>query len=358
MIRGNGMTKLRVGVIGCGYWGSKLILRFATALDTRVYAAADLSKARLEEVRAQYPQIVTTTRPQEIFECDDIEAVAICTPVHTHFELARAAIMRRKHVFIEKPMTDSVETSERLIEMADEAGVTLMVDHTFVYSGAVRKMREFVEQGELGKLYYFDSVRTNAGLFRRDVSVVWDLAPHDVSIMEHVLREDAIAVAAHGAASLGHKEKPIEDIAYLTVYYPEDLIAHIHVNWLAPVKTRRAIVGGFRKMIEYDDTEATEKIQIYDRIVETDQADGRENLHATLGRYTVSNPYAPALDSTEPLQAAVDHFVRCAETGEKPATDGLAGLNVVRILEAAQRSLDNGGARVDLRQVSARFQSA
>jgi predicted dehydrogenase len=311
-------------------------------------AVADLDQDRLESVKGAYPHLDATTDPDEVLEREDIDAVAIATPVHTHYDLAKTAIENGKHVLIEKPMTHSVETSEHLIELADQAGVTLMVDHTFIYTGAVRKINDLVESGELGRLYYFDSVRVNLGLFQHDINVLWDLAPHDISIMDHVLDPDPVAVAAHGAAHIDYSDEPIENITYLTVYYPDDLIAHIHSNWLAPVKVRKTLLGGSEKMIVYDDTEPDEKIKVYDKGVEIEPNSDPEALHDVLVSYRTGDMLAPRLDDTEALKREVRHFLDCIETGKQPVTDGQAGLDVVRILEAAQTSIDNDGARVSL----------
>ena len=345
---GKDTLTLRVGVIGCGYWGPRLVRNFASILNDGMRAVADTDQGRLDAIALQYPFVWTTTNPAELIESDDIDAVAISTPAHTHFDLARAAIAAGKHVLIEKPMTDSVETSSRLIELAEEAKVVLMVDHTFIYTGAVREMKRMVSRGELGDLYYFDSVRVNLGLFQHDVNVLWDLAPHDVSIMDHVLSRTPIAVAAHGVAHMNYGQHKIEDIAYLTVYYPDNLIGHIHVNWLAPVKIRKTLIGGSKQMIVYDDTEPAEKLKVYDRGVEVSANGDQSSLYQALVSYRMGDIYAPNLDQTEALRTEVRHFLQCIEEHSTPLTDGHAGLRVVRILEAAQQSLDTGGSLVQL----------
>jgi predicted dehydrogenase len=335
---------LRVGVIGCGYWGPRLVRNFVSILNEGMRAVADTDQRRLDVITEQYPFIRTATDPMELIESRDIDAIAIATPAHTHFDLAQATIAAGKHVLIEKPMTDSVQSSVRLIDLAEQAKVVLMVDHTFIYTGAVRKMKEIVNSGELGELYYFDSVRVNLGLFQHDVNVLWDLAPHDVSIMDDIIGKSPIAVAAHGVAHMNYGQNKMEDIAYLTVYYPDNLIGHIHVNWLAPVKIRRTLIGGSKKMIMYDDTEPAEKVKVYDRGVELSGYDDPTNLYKALVSYRMGDMYAPHLEQVEALRREVEHFVDCIETGAKPETDGYAGLNVVRILDAASRSLRNGGA--------------
>lgn len=341
-----------IAVIGCGYWGPNLIRNFHEHLQDGMCAAADLDPDRLAAMKKKYPHLDTTTDADELLSRSDIDAVAIATPVHTHYELARTAIENGKHVLIEKPLTHSAETSRDLIERADDADVTLMVDHTFVYTGAVRKIKELVEQDELGRLYYFDSVRVNLGLFQHDINVLWDLAPHDISIMDHVLDREPVAVAAHGAAHIDYSDEPIENIAYLTVFYPDDLIAHIHANWLAPVKVRKTLLGGSEKMIVYDDTEPDEKIKVYDKGVELEPNSDPEALHDVLVSYRTGDMRAPRLDDTEALKRETKHFLECIEGDEQPVTDGQAGLDVVRILEAAQKSIDNGGARIPLSELT------
>ena len=338
----------RVAVIGCGYWGPRLIRNFASILKGGMCAVADTDRRRLDAIKDQYPFLHTTTDPFELIHSGEVDAVAVATPVQTHYDLAHAAIEAGKHVLIEKPMTDSVETSSELIESAERAGVVLMVDHTFIYTDAVRQMKEIVDRGELGRLYYFDSVRVNLGLFQHDVNVLWDLAPHDVSIMDHILGKLPIAVAAHGVAHVNYGRSKIEDIAYLTVYYPDDLIGHIHVNWLAPVKIRKTLIGGSKKMIVYDDTEPAEKVKVYDRGVEVSANGDPTSIYKALVSYRMGNMYAPYLDQTEALRIEVEHFVDCIRTGKRPETDGWAGLNVVRILDAANRSLNSDGARIRL----------
>lgn len=339
---------MKVGVIGCGYWGPNLIRNFYDLLGEDMCAVADVKSDRLESVGSTYPHLYTSTNPDDILEEGGIDAVSIATPVHTHYDLARKAIENQKHVLVEKPMTHSVETSQHLVELADEKGVTLMVDHTFIYTGAVRKINEIVESGELGRLYYFDSVRVNLGLFQHDINVLWDLAPHDVSIMEHLLKPNPIAVAAHGAAHIDYSDEPIENVAYLTVYYPDDVIAHVHSNWLAPVKVRKTLIGGSEKMIVYDDTEPDVKVKVYDKGVDIERNGDPEAIHDLLVSYRSGDMWAPHLDDTEALKREARHFIKCAEAGEQPTTDGQAGLDVVKILEAAQESIDNDGERIEL----------
>ena len=343
---------MKVAVIGCGYWGPGLVRNFTSILRDGMCAAADPAPGRLEGIKAQYPHLVTTTEPHNLLDRPDIDAVVIATPIQTHYDLAKAAIERGKHVLIEKPMTHSVATSEHLIALRDKVGATLMVDHTFVYTGAVRKMREMVDKGQLGRLYYFDSVRVNLGLFQHDVNVLWDLASHDAAVMDYVLQEGPVAVSAHGAAHFTYDEKPMEDIAYITVRYEDNLIGHIHVNWLAPVKVRKMLLGGSKKMIIYDDAEPTEKIKVYDKGVDIIADDRPENIYCALVTYRMGDMYAPNLDATEALALVCQHFIDCCLDHARPITDGHAGLRVVSLLEAAQLSMERGGDSITLKAKS------
>ncbi|MGM0587766.1 MAG: Gfo/Idh/MocA family protein [Bacteroidota bacterium] len=338
----------KVAVVGCGYWGPKLVRNFTSILHKNMHSVVDIDPARLESVKATYPHLQSYTSMEELIAQAPIDAVAIATPVHTHFELARQAIEQGLHVLIEKPMTHSVETSLRLMELAAEHEVTLMVDHTFIYNPAVQKIRSLVESGELGELYYFDSVRVNLGLFQHDVNVIWDLAPHDISIMNYVLGQLPEAVSAHAAAHVDFSDQPIENIAYLTMFYPNNLISHIHVNWLAPVKVRKTLVGGDRKMVVYDDNEPDEKIRVYDKGVDIKPTDKPEKVYETLINYRTGDMWVPKLSDVEPLFAEVREFLRCIQSGESPLTDGEDGLGVVKVLEAAQRSIQANGQKTSL----------
>jgi predicted dehydrogenase len=273
-----------------------------------------------------------------------VDAVAIATPVHTHYMLARAALQAGKHVLVEKPLVDQVALAENLVEQARRCGRLLMVDHTFVYTGAVRHLKKLYDDGWLGNLWYIDSVRINLGLFQHDSNVVWDLAPHDLSIVMHLLGKDPVTVQATGACHTGNH---VEDVAYLTLDFGNQLIAHFHVNWLSPVKVRHMIFGGSDRMVIYNDLEPSEKLRIYDRGIEV-KADNREGIYNLLVNYRSGDMWVPALDSTEALQVEIGHFLDCIERGEQPITDGEVGLRVVRILEAAQMSIKAGGKRVAL----------
>ena len=272
-----------------------------------------------------------------------IDAVAIATPISTHFKIARDALLQGKHVLIEKTLVSSSSEAERLIDIADKAGLIIMVDHTFIYTGAVRKMKEIIENNQLGDLYYFDSVRVNLGLFRHDVNVLWDLAPHDISIMHYIMGKKALAVSAIGACHAGTR---LENIAYITVFFDNPLIAHIHVNWLAPVKIRKTLVCGSKQMIVYDDTEPSEKVKVYDAGVIIDAAP--EEIYQTLVTYRTGDMYAPRLDPNEALNVECKHFIDCIQSKRKPITDGEAGLQVLRVLEAAQKSINSSGKKIKL----------
>ena len=328
---------ISIGVIGCGYWGPNLIRTFAQLRDCQIVAAADLEGERLEPIRRLYPTVRVVTSPEELLESDHIDAVAIATPIPTHYPLAKAALRRGKHVLIEKPMTVTSQQSEELIALAAKQKRVLMVDHTFVYSGAVRKIRDLIHSGELGDIYYFDAVRINLGLLQRDLNVLWDLAPHDFSIMAYLIEKQPVSVSAVGAAPLRWDGWQRESIAYITVEYGDGTLAHIHVNWLSPVKIRRIVIGGSRKIIVYDHLDPDNQVKIFDKGVEATTDQERRRM---LVQYRAGDMHAPKIDQTEALEVACRHFVECIQTGGTPLTDGRAGLRVVRLLEAAQQSLE------------------
>ena len=334
---------IRVGVIGYGYWGPNLVRNFAEAPGSQVVAVCDLRSERLTLVRSRYPVIKTTTNYRDLLADARIDAIAIATPVSTHFELAMQALQAGKHVLVEKPLTATSEQAVRLIEEADRRDRVLMVDHTFVYTGVVRKIQELVASDELGDIYYYDSVRVNLGLFQHDVNVIWDLAVHDLSIMDYVLPSQPCAVSAAG---MSHVPREPENIAYLTLFFDSCLIAHIHVNWLAPVKVRRTLIGGSRKMIVYDDLEPSEPVKVYDKGITVNN--DPESVYRMLVDYRVGDMWAPQIDRTEALHTEVLHFINCVEKGECPITDGEAGLRVVHILEAATQSMAEQGRLVEL----------
>jgi predicted dehydrogenase len=336
---------IRVGVIGYGYWGPNLVRNFFGTPEVEVACVSDLRADRLALLKNRYPAIETTQNVRELIEDPSIDAVAIATPVSTHYELALRALQHGKHVLVEKPLASNTEQVQHLMDAAQKRNLVLMVDHTFVYTGAVRKIRELVESGSLGEIYYYDSVRVNLGLFQHDVNVLWDLAVHDLSIMDYVLPFRPCAVSATG---LNHLAGETENIAYLTLFFEGSQIAHIHANWLAPVKLRRTLIGASRKMIVYDDLEQSEKIKIYDKGI-TLNTQNPEKVYQTLVGYRTGDMLAPNLDGTEALRREIDHFLNCVRRLEKPVTDGSAGLRVVEILQAASLSMAQRGRPVDLR---------
>jgi len=331
------------GVIGYGYWGPNLARTFAESAEARLIAVSDRRTDRLALAHARHPGIEISQDHRTLLADSRIDALAIATPVATHFDLAMDAVRAGKHVLVEKTLTETSEQAERLIEEADRHGRVLMVDHTFVYSPAVRKIRELVESGQLGEIYYYDSVRINLGLFQRDVNVVWDLAVHDLSIMDYVLPSRPVAVSATG---VGHVSGTQENVAYLTFFFEHNLIAHIHVNWLAPVKVRKTLICGSQKMVAYDDLDPSEKVKVYDRGVSLSR-DAEEDYRIRVG-YRMGDMWAPQVASEEPLRAEVAHFIRCIQTGERPVTDGRAALTIIRSLEAATDSIRRRGAPVEL----------
>jgi len=334
---------IELGVVGYGYWGPNLVRNFAETLEARIVAVADLDEKRLGLVQARYPAVKATTDCRQLLLDPSIDAIAISTPVATHYELALTALMAGKHVFIEKPLTQTEDQAKRLIEEADKRNLTLHVDHTFIYTGAVRKIRELVDKGELGDLYYYDSVRINLGLFQHDVDVIWDLAVHDLSIMDYVFSSTPTAVSAAGVNHVAGKPA---NLAYLTVFFENNAIAHLHVNWLAPVKLRRTLIGGSRKMIVYDDLEPSEKVKVYDKGISLD--DGKEDIYQQLISYRSGDMWAPKLDITEALCVEAQHFLRSVTENIPSLSDGRAGLRVVQILEAASWSLKERGRPVKI----------
>jgi predicted dehydrogenase len=334
---GGTTTSVRVGVIGYGYWGPNIV-RNLSALDRCDLAAVcDRNARALQRARKAYPSLHVTTDPADVLESPDIDAVAIVTPVWTHFELAKTALENGKHVFVEKPFTSSSAQAEQLIELAERKSLQIMVDHTFLFSGAVRKIRELVDNGTLGTLYYFDSTRINLGLFQHDVSVVWDLAPHDLSVMDYIIGQQPEAVVATG----GNHFNKLADMAFITVYFPGNVTAHINVNWLSPVKVRTTLIGGRNKMLVWNDLEPDEKIKVYDRGV---SITGGQSVYDLLVSYRSGDVWGPKVDATEALKYELSYFIDCVLAGQTPSNDGAAGLRVVRLLEAAEQSLrDRGG---------------
>ena len=332
-----------IGVIGYGYWGPNLVRNFAQVDGAAVVAVCDASQARLDVVNKLYPAIRTYLSVDEMLTDSELDAVAIATPVSTHYALSKQALAAGKHVFVEKPFTATSAEGEELVAMADERGLTIMVDHTFIYTSAVRKIHELTTGGQLGDLYYYDSVRVNLGLFQSDVSVMWDLAVHDLSIMDYLLDQDPVSVSATGVA---HVSGQPENMAYLTCMFPDNLIAHFHVNWLAPVKVRQTLLCGSEKMVVFDDVEMSEKVKVYDKGVILD--DAQEHVYQRHVGYRTGDMWAPRLDNIEALAVETQHFADCIRTGETPLSDGRAGLRVVRILEAAHESMAQRGLPIEI----------
>lgn len=335
---------IRIGVIGYGYWGPNLVRNFMEAPGSTVTAVCDLQPNRLAQLHHRYPSIKTLQHSQELFNDPEIDAIVVATPVSSHFELTLAALKAGKHVLVEKPLAASSALARQLIDEAAKRKLVLMVDHTFVYTGAVRKIKELIAANALGDIYYYDAVRVNLGLFQHDVNVVWDLAIHDLSIMDYVLPSRAQAVSATGISNIPGQP---ENVAYITLFFGSPQIAHVHVNWLTPVKVRHTLIGGSEKMILYDDLEPSEKVKIYDKGVRVSQSP--EAVYEMLVSYRSGDMWAPRLDNTEALQTEVLHFIDCIEHGTQPETDGEAGLRLVRIVEAAERSLRARGELVEIK---------
>ena len=332
---------VRVGVIGYGYWGPNIVRNFDSLDTCQLVAVCDKSPNALKRASRLHPRVNLTTDFSEVLASPDIDAVAVVTPVWTHFDLAKAALNNGKHVFVEKPFASTSRQAEELIELAAKKNLKIMVDHTFLFSGAVRKIRDLVDGGVLGPLYYFDSTRVNLGLFQHDVSVVWDLAPHDLSIMDYIITERPEAVVATGGRHLnGHA-----DMAFITVYFPCNIVAHVNVNWLSPVKVRTTLIGGKDKMLVWNDLDVDEKIKIYDKGV--DIASG-QSVYDALVSYRTGDVWAPKVEQTEALKVELQYFIDCIVNDRTPSNDGEAGLRVVRLLEAAEGSLKERGKLVSL----------
>lgn len=335
-----------IGVIGYGYWGPNLVRNFSNSDDSRVVAVSDLDPAKLSLSKRRHPGVEITSDFKEVLSNPQVDAVAIATPVHTHFELALAALRAGKHVFVEKPLAPTADQVRHLIDEADRRGLTLMVDHTFLYTPAVQKIRELLRRGDLGDVYYYDSTRSSLGLFQSDVNVIWDLAVHDISIIQHILEEEAVAVSATGSC---HVNGSPENMAHITLFFASRCVAHVSVNWLSPIKVRQTFVGGSKKMIVYDDLEPTEKIKVYDKGITLDAPS--QDAHQFRIGYRAGDMWAPHISTKEALQTEVEHFVDCVRTGAQPISNGQSGLRVIEVLEAASRSIAEHGKPVSLKQV-------
>jgi predicted dehydrogenase len=332
---------IRVGVIGYGYWGPNIVRNFNNGDVSQVVMVCDKQPNSLWRFRQAYPQIPTTSDSYELITSPVIDAVAVVTPVWTHFELAKAALENGKHIFVEKPFTFTSAQAEELVNLAEQKRLQVMVDHTFLFTGAVKKIRQLIDDGTLGNLYYYDSTRVNLGLFQHDVNVIWDLAPHDLSIMDYLIQEKPEGVAASAEKHLNG----MEDVAFLTFYFPHNIIAHVNVNWLSPVKVRTTLIGGEKKMLVWNDLEADEKIRVYDKGV--DRAPSTEGIYEILVKYRTGDMWAPQVEQIEALKKELEYFTDCINTNRTPINDGKAGWRVVRMLEAANESVKKKGAMVE-----------
>jgi predicted dehydrogenase len=339
---------INIGIIGYGYWGPNLVRNFAELSRAKVAAVADLDPKRLELVARRFPNVKTTTNWQDLIRDPKIDAIAIATPVNTHFELGMAVLKAGKHLWLEKPMAETSLQARKLVDEAAKRNRVLLVDHTFIYTGAVRKMGEIVNNGELGRIYYYDSIRVNLGLFQRDVSVISDLAVHDFSILDYLLKEQPVAISAGG---INHFPGTPENLAYITMFYDSGTIAHTNVSWLAPVKVRQILLGGSKKMITYDDLEPSEKVKIYDKGISF--TDDPAQIYEMRVGYRTGDMWAPKLDGSEALTVEAEHFLDCIEQSKAPLTDGHLGLRVVQMLEAATSSMRGRGETVHLERQGA-----
>jgi len=332
---------LNIGILGYGYWGPNLVRNFAETPGAAVAAVADLDGKRLELVQRRHPTAKTTAHFQDLLQDPAIDAIAVATPVGTHFEFGMAALRAGKHLWLEKPMTETVLQAHKLLDEAERRQLTVFVDHTFIYTGAVRKMGELIKGGELGRVYYYDSTRVNLGLFQRDVNVISDLAVHDFSILDYLLGEHPVAVSASGT---NHFPGTPENLAYITLFYDSGTIAHTNVSWLAPVKVRQILIGGSKRMIIYDDLEPSEKVKVYDKGISFTE-DPKQIYEMRVG-YRTGDMWAPKLDATEALRSGAEHFIECLEHGKTPQTNGQLGLRVVALIEAATSSMRGRGETV------------
>lgn len=327
---------IRFGVIGYGYWGPNIVRNLRSLETVKVVAVCDKNPDSQRKAKNAFPEVAVTGDAMELLLSPDIDAIAVITPVWTHYELAKTALLNGKHVFVEKPFTSTSAQAKELIDIADRKGLQIMVDHTFLFTGSVRKIKQLLDDGTLGKLYYYDSTRVNLGLFQHDIDVLWDLAPHDLSVCDYLIGKQPEAVVATGAAHFNG----LTDVAYMTAYYPDNVIAHFNVNWISPVKVRMTLLGGENKMLVWNDLEADEKIKVYDKGV---RMTNKEGVYDLLVSYRSGDMWSPKVEATEALKLEMSYFVECLNQGKKPFNDGEAGLRVVRMLEAADISLKKKG---------------
>ncbi|MBK8943740.1 MAG: Gfo/Idh/MocA family oxidoreductase [Ignavibacteriae bacterium] len=335
---------MKVGIIGLGYWGPNLVRNFMSHPEISQVYGCDLSDDRLNFIKSRFPSAEVLKDYNELLR-KDINIIAIATPVDTHFKFAKMALDSGKHIWVEKPFTATSDEAVKLIELAEKNNLKIFVDHTFIYTGAVQKMRQLVDSGEMGAIRYFDSVRINLGLFQHDVNVIWDLAPHDLSIMNYLLPNNkVVAVSAHGIANYYDHE----NVAHLSVYFEDNCFAHFHVNWTSPVKIRKMLVGGDKKMLVFDDMENFEKIKVYDAGV---QMSSKEKIHEALVQYRMGDMYSPKVKATEALTLGAAEFISAIKENRVPLTSGVDGLNVVKILEASEKSIKNKGKLIEIDQL-------
>jgi predicted dehydrogenase len=332
---------MNFGVIGYGYWGPNVVRNLMSLDGAEVTAIAEISPSAQARARKAYPSVKITPSAMEVITSSQTDVVAIVSPVWTHYELSKAALQSGKHVFVEKPFTSTAAQGEELVNLAQQKNLKIMVDHTFLFTGAVRRIGQLIQEGALGNLYYYDSTRVNLGLFQHDINVLWDLAPHDLSIMDHLIKTTPDGVVATGQGHLnGH-----EDVAFMTIYFPEKVIAHINVNWLSPVKVRTTLIGGEKRMIVWNDLEADEKVKVYDKGV---KITSQEGVYELLVSYRSGDMWSPQLEQVEALRQELNYFIDCIANGKEPFNNGSAGLRVVRMLEAASESMNRKGAFVRL----------
>ena len=332
-------STLKIGVVGYGYWGPNVVRNFYNVPNASVVAVADISPKSLERVRGVYPSMEVTTNADDILTNPNIDAVAIVTPISHHYPLAKKALENGKHIFVEKPFTASVAEAEDLIELAERKNLKIMVDHTFLFTGAVRKIRELIDNGTLGKLYYYDSTRVNLGIFQHDSNVVWDLAPHDLSIIDYLIPDPPSAVVATGEKHVNGEE----DMAFITMYFPGKVIAHLNINWLSPVKVRTTLIGGEKRMLVWNDLEADEKIRVYDKGIERSGGNAPYDVRVI---YRTGDLWVPRVEQVEALSLEARYFVDCIHKNEAPFNDGISGLRVVQMIEAINQSMAQRGEMV------------
>ncbi len=335
---------VRFGVIGYGYWGPNLARNVAEHSESVLVSIADMNPARLTAARRSHPLTLLTPDYRDVLADPTVDAVVVATPPDSHYPIVMEALHAGKHVLVEKPLATTSAHAEEMVRTARELGLQLAVDHTFLFTGAVKKMKQYITAGEIGEVYYYDSIRINLGLFNHESNVIWDLAPHDISIMLHLIDQPVRKVSAFGAR---HVDTAVENIAYLTLQFDGPLLAHFHVNWLAPAKVRRTIIGGSAKMLVYDDGEMSDKLRVYDSGA---QARTTEDMYRTLVEYRTGDVLAPKLEKAEALAVETAHFVNVVRGLEDPISGGELGVKVVKIIEAAQRSLRCGGVPVEVEE--------